>query len=441
MKSIDKLIQLIGIWVLCALPLEAANLKEFSAGDSAAFMIVGPDGALWYTHRSGPTGGVSRVSMKGIVERVATMPIPSKPWGVTMDSQGNLWFTDFNVAKIRRLSRDGSWTEFSVPFPTFSITAGLDGNLWFIAPGQIGKLSPSGDVTMFPKIPQEQSFLGTITTGPDGNLWFTVRGEDAIARMTPTGQLTLFPLREGSLPLSITAGRDGYLWFTELQGGRIGRISTKGELVEFDLPDPGSEPSQVVQGPDGNLWFTMYASSRIGRITPQGSITQFELPPNSRPSALSFGPDGNLWFSNSFLQIVRMTLGGTPINGPCTPSDTVLCIDDAPGDRRFQVEIEYETEQAGGLSGKGRAVPLSSLGVARGGLFWFFSADNPEIIVKILNGCATNQKYWAFISGGTNAGMIITVSDTVTGEVHTYYNRDLTPFAPIQDTGALSCGG
>jgi virginiamycin B lyase len=440
MKSMNKFWQLVAIGLLCGLPLGAVNLKVFSTEDSAAFMTVGPDEALWYTHRSGPNGGVSRVSMTGIVDRVIKMPAPGKPWGVTMDSQGNLWFTDFNEAKIRRFSIDGLWTELSVPFPTFSITAGSEGNLWFIAPGQIGKLSSSGAVTMFPKIPQEQSYLGTITTGPDGNLWFTIRGEDAIARMTPLGKLTLFPLREGSLPLSITAGLDGHLWFTEMQGNRIGRISTKGDLVEFDLPNPGSEPSQIVQGPDGNLWFTMYAGSRIGRIDPQGSITQFDLSANSRPSALSFGPDGNLWFSNSFFQIVRMTLGGTPITGPCFPSDTILCIDDAPGDRRFQVEIEYETEQAGGMSGKGRAVPLSSLGVARGGLFWFFGADNPEIMVKILNGCATNQKYWAFISGGTNVGMIITVSDTVTGEVHTYYNRDLTPFAPIQDTRALSCG-
>jgi len=32
------------------------------------------------------------------------------------------------------------------------------------------------------------------------------------------------------------------------------------------------------------------------------------------------------------------------------------------------------------------------------------------------------------------------VADTVTGEVHTYYNPDRTAFAPVQDTSALACG-
>lgn len=190
------------------------------------------------------------------------------------------------------------------------------------------------------------------------------------------------------------------MWFTE-EAGRIGRITTTGVITEYDVPTPEGKPLGLTAGPDGNLWFTYFESNRA----------------------------------------VRMTLGGTPITGPCVPTETALCIDDQAGDRRFKVEVEYASAQAGGVSGHGKAIPLGSLGVNRGGLFWFFSQDNPELIVKILNGCANNGKFWVFISGGTNVGMTITVSDTVTGEVHSYYNRDLTPFAPIQDTVALSCGG
>jgi hypothetical protein len=125
---------------------------------------------------------------------------------------------------------------------------------------------------------------------------------------------------------------------------------------------------------------------------------------------------------------------------PCVPSGTTLCLDDQPGDKRFKVEVLYQTAQGGGLSGLGNAIPLSSLGVHRGGLFWFFSPDNPEMLIKVLNACATaTPRYWVFYSAGTNVGLSITVTDSVTGRIKTYSNPDLTSAPPVTDTDALPC--
>ena len=52
-----------------------------------------------------------------------------------------------------------------------------------------------------------------ITTGPDGNLWFT--GGGAIGRMTPTGSVTMFPLSHKSAPAVIAPGPNNDLWFTD----------------------------------------------------------------------------------------------------------------------------------------------------------------------------------------------------------------------------------
>ncbi len=123
----------------------------------------------------------------------------------------------------------------------------------------------------------------------------------------------------------------------------------------------------------------------------------------------------------------------------CIPSDTVLCLDDTPGDHRFQVTASYQTAQAGGLFGYAQAIPLAPLGVTQGGLFWFFNQKNPEILVKILNGCAINDHYWAYISAGTNVGFTVKVLDTATASfTKTYTNTDLTMALPIQDTSALA---
>ena len=121
---------------------------------------------------------------------------------------------------------------------------------------------------------------------------------------------------------------------------------------------------------------------------------------------------------------------------PCVPGATTLCIDG-----RFQVRVSFHTSQAGGRSGDAQAIGLQSLGVAQGGLFWFFAANDPEMLIKVLDGCALTGHYWVFYAATTNVGFTVTVADTQTGNARTYQNADLTAAPPVQDTAALACGG
>jgi len=194
-----------------------------------------------------------------------------------------------------------------------------------------------------------------------------------------------------------------------------------------------------VSGTDGNIWFG--DTGRIRRITPDGRLAEFSLPFGITPFDIAVGPDGNFWLTPfDGAKILRFTPRGTP-GDTCVPSDTVLCIDDKPGDRRFKIEVQYETAQAGGLTGHGHAVPLVSAGLGRGGVFWFFSEDNPEVFIKVLDGCGLNQKHWVFLSAGTNVGYIVTVQDLVSGVVRSYYNVDQKPAPVVQDTDAFPCTG
>jgi hypothetical protein len=132
--------------------------------------------------------------------------------------------------------------------------------------------------------------------------------------------------------------------------------------------------------------------------------------------------------------------GSTGSSGTaCTPNDTTLCIDQNPGDGRFMIQVSYHTVQGGGLSGSGHAIPLSSLGVTEGGLFWFFGASNPEMLIKVLDGCAITQHFWVFYAATTNVGFTVTVTDTLTGHQAFYRNTDLNAAPPVQDSSALTC--
>lgn len=102
--------------------------------------------------------------------------------------------------------------------------------------------------------------------------------------------------------------------------------------------------------------------------------------------------------------------------------------------------MHYETSQGGGLSGDGHAIDLAGQGVTHGGLFWFFSPDNPEMLIKVVDGCGVGPTFWVFYSAGTNVGLTVTVTDTRTGASVVYRNPDLTPAPPVLDTSALPCG-
>ncbi len=112
----------------------------------------------------------------------------------------------------------------------------------------------------------------------------------------------------------------------------------------------------------------------------------------------------------------------------CFPGDTSLCLNGG----RFKVEVAWRT--ADGQSGPGHAVSLTG----DTGYFWFFDASNVEVVLKVLDACGLNQKFWIFAGGLTNVQVDLTVTDTRTGTVKTYRNTQGTPFQPIQDTGAFS---
>jgi hypothetical protein len=123
----------------------------------------------------------------------------------------------------------------------------------------------------------------------------------------------------------------------------------------------------------------------------------------------------------------------------CVANTTTLCIDDQPGDKRFKLTVAWNTSQGGGQGGNGQAIALSPLGVSAGGLFWFFSATNPEMLVKVLGACGVNGHHWVFASAGTNVGLNFTVVDMTNGAEKSYPNTDGQAAAAIQDTSAFAC--
>jgi hypothetical protein len=110
----------------------------------------------------------------------------------------------------------------------------------------------------------------------------------------------------------------------------------------------------------------------------------------------------------------------------CAP-DT-LCLNDD----RFQATLEFATVD--GQQGAGRPSVLTT----DTGYFWFFQEDNVEAVVKVLDACLVNERFWVFAAGLTDVETTLTVTDTQTGETRVYENPQSTPFQPVVDTDAFA---
>jgi hypothetical protein len=112
----------------------------------------------------------------------------------------------------------------------------------------------------------------------------------------------------------------------------------------------------------------------------------------------------------------------------CRQDGTTLCLNG----QRFSVKASYQ--KADGEATPARVVPVTTAS----GHLWFFSSDNIEVVIKLIDGCQVNRRFWVFASGLTNLKVQITVTDTQTGKQVTYRNPLNQAFPTIQDTSAFA---
>lgn len=111
----------------------------------------------------------------------------------------------------------------------------------------------------------------------------------------------------------------------------------------------------------------------------------------------------------------------------CQGDEDTLCL----GNGRFAVDVAWRTKK--NQRGVGTAVPLTG----DSGTFWFFDAANVELLVKSIDGCGLNRRFWVFAGGLTDVETKLAVEDTATGQIRQYTSPQGTSFVPLQDTDAF----
>ena len=128
----------------------------------------------------------------------------------------------------------------------------------------------------------------------------------------------------------------------------------------------------------------------------------------------------------------------------CRPSASRACLNE----RRFDVSARYSTQTVA----RAPAKRLDAYGFGdSGALFYFFGPDNPEMLLKVVNGCWLNDHWWVFGSAATDLAYEVAIEDLAEGGGTVEYRHNgggvivgdngySTAAGVINDTSAFPCG-
>jgi photosystem II stability/assembly factor-like uncharacterized protein len=171
----------------------------------------------------------------------------------------------------------------------------------------------------------------------------------------------------------------------------------------------GTSAGVVLASSDGGA---TWAASSDG--LPIGGVTSLVIDP-TLPSLI---------FAGTFQGVYCAPLGQVAVS--CLSDARTLCLNG----QRFRATVTWRS--AGGPVGNGQAFPVTD----NTGAFWFFDPTNLELVVKVLDGRSVNGKFWVFYGSLTSVEFTLTVTDTLTDSVKTYFNPQ-GQMASFADTWAF----
>jgi streptogramin lyase len=191
----------------------------------------------------------------------------SGPYGLAVDTGGNLYVADAGNRCIRKITPDGTVTTFAGSPATIDMVDGqgttarfqsvgelaMDdtGNIYVMDPADyaIRKISPTGYVSTIFRTPQPEPFYGSaniagIAVDAPGNIYYGDDLHNQVIKVSPAGVSSIF------------AGG----------GGMIFGDGT-GTSASFSSPDG------MAFGPNGDLYVTDDGNNAIRVVTPAGVVT------------------------------------------------------------------------------------------------------------------------------------------------------------------------
>ena len=295
--------------------------------------ILSVNGELYFTDETdgvGQIGAFNPLNQDYAVFVVPELPPPPPPHApprnqypnmMTLDSNGNIWFTESNATNT--VAETGAIGEFNPTTGAFAqsyLTTGSSdpvGIVWDPVETQFWMTEPSSNqLVSYNPSTSGSGIAPTTFSDPQGLLvdpttgyvWIAEGGADKIVEYDPNSSLNggiLFSFSTSGSPSQLAWGPDGNIWFTE--SGAVGvLVPPTGPgtgSIKVQIPVSGTAYGIAVGPSSGTygdtMWFTMSGSNQIGEISVNNdSLVGYATAPDTNANLITFGSDGNMWFTS-----------------------------------------------------------------------------------------------------------------------------------------------
>ena len=209
----------------------------------------------------------------------------SFPFGITVDQQGNVWFTELFGNKLGEIAANTNVvSEVKIPITTpygsepSGITVDDEDKVWMTVAGVSGIASYyQGNFQFYNLTGLVVSPVG-IAADNNGNLWLTQHGPSFISEFNPTMHYfrtisTLVPSLNTSLPYFDYVDSNGNIWFNEHYGNAISVFTPTTEtLTEYEIPTRPAFTGGIAGmltmalSPQNTPWFTELFTGTVGTV-------------------------------------------------------------------------------------------------------------------------------------------------------------------------------
>lgn len=248
--------------------------------------------------------------------------------------------------------------------------------------------------------------------------------------------------------LAASPVRPGH-WFLATEDGLFKTLDAGASWLEVPSPaDDGNGESSLVRelSFDPRRPTHLYASNGAGlfrSVDEGGSWVGLGIPSDT----LAFAPDGVTVYSAAFDSDTTDTISEPAgIWSIDLRPELYLGAPDDAGRGRFDVSVTWQdyddrkgvglvaSLDAGSEAGQGEEVVLQS---TDSGALGFFAETNWEVLVKVLDGRAVNNRFWIFSAAATDVGYSLEVVDTACGRSRTFVNPVGRPSPAMMDLDAF----
>jgi len=327
--------------VLPPVPIPASDVVR--AMDLSLYV---PESAAGIVERLPLSGGRTLVAGGGDTARgdggAATEALLNRPSGVATDASGNLYISDRDNGRVRRVASDGTIT---------TVGAGA------------GWLAPSG-----------------ISVDSAGDIYVVDTGLDEVLRITPAGILQrVAPHLALTSPASALADAAGNVYIADTGAGKVFRVAPEGAVST--LLDKLAGPHGLALDGAGHLVFTEQDGARVRSLDlASGNLSELGAGAWRIPRGVAVSPAGDVFVADTGRQqIMRVDAAGqvTAVGGTGTPGFA------GDGSAAASAQLNFPWDVA---TGKGGVLYVADLENHRVRLLTPQTTTTPGAVIQVLNG-------------------------------------------------------